>query len=98
MHVAHEPLLSSFLKSIVILRDKEDNKLNVENIDQIGGPFQPGEYLDFDINSDKSGQEHVKIVLRGKTYEVDMDKLREMAQEGKCESYKGRTIKQDYTK
>lgn len=96
MHLAHEPLLSSFLKSVIILRDQEGNKVSFDNIDQIGGPFQPGENFDIEFSRDDKGQEHLSIKVRGKTYEVDREKIKEMAEKNKLRAYKGRVIKQDY--
>lgn len=94
-HITHDIVIADFLRKVAILKDKENRRIEVKNLDIIGGYIKPLEGFIFEIYLDDKGSEHLKIIFRGKEYEVDKEKLKELVDKFKREPYKGRTTKQN---
>ena len=71
-HGTHETLTESLLKRIIITKE---NKIGFDNIEEIGGGLQYAEPINFILDKDKT----YKVEMRNKIYEVDMDRLENLA-------------------
>jgi len=77
----HGPKLECLLKYVL---KKEDGSVGVQDLDEIGGSFKPGESMDFDIQRDEHGElKPLTVQFRGETYEVDMETLKQLQDEYK---------------
>lgn len=94
-HITHDVVMSSFLKEAVILRDKEGKPQSVNYIEQIDGMFQPNEGFEIEIYVDEHGKESLRLLIKGREYEIDRKKIEAMAEEAKKEGYRGRTKTQN---
>lgn len=73
-NLTHGPKPDAFLKEVMM----KDGKRGFEKLEEIGGMFQPGEDVEFDVKRDAQGQASVKISFRGKEYGVDTQRLEEL--------------------
>ncbi|MCI0618752.1 histidine phosphatase family protein [bacterium] len=64
----------------VLLRTEDDTKISgFQNLAEIGGALRFAEMIDFEIKTDNDGGVLLKINFRGKKYDVDVDKLHQLA-------------------
>lgn len=73
-NLTHGPKPDAFLKEVMV----REGKRGFDRLEDIGGMFQPGEEMEFDVKRDAQGQASVKIHLRGQEYAVDMARLEEL--------------------
>src|SRR3989338_5629982 len=95
-HITHDTVIGDFLRKVAIFRNENGQKIEDINFDKLGGPINFLEGFSFVVNIDKEGQEHFKIIFRGKELEVDENKFKELVNFYKEEPHKGRVSKQDY--
>lgn len=96
MHVTHDIVIGDFLRKVAILKDEKGERVNLDNLDAVGGSIKPLEGFNFKIYSDKEGKKDIKILFRHKELGIDKERLQELADKYKQEPYKGRTTSQDY--
>ena len=70
-NLTHGPKLEALLKEILV----HEGQAGFKRLEEIGGMVQPGENIDFDIRRDETGQESIKLKLRGHEYDIDMAAL-----------------------
>ena len=64
----------------VLLRTENDKKISgFQNLAEIGGALRFAETIDFEIKTGNDGNMALKINFRGKNYDVDVDKLHQLA-------------------
>jgi len=64
----------------VLLRTEDDKKISgFQNLAEIGGALRFAEMIDFEIKTDNDGNTVLKINFRGKNYDVDVNKLHQLA-------------------
>lgn len=81
MAVTHGPKIESFVREVIV-RDVGGKQVKgFEQLDEIGGMFEPGEGPEFKIDRDEDGNESIKMVLRGKEYDVDTAALQQLSDE-----------------
>ena len=95
-HITHDTVIGDFLRKVAIFRNENGQKIEDINFDNLGGSINFLEGFSFVVNIDKEGQEHFKIIFRGKELEVDENKFKELVNFYKEEPHKGRVSKQDY--
>lgn len=80
INITHEFNLAAFLHE-VILRPKEDGttQRGFDDVKDIGGPFESTEGFEIIVKTDGNSQLATSLLLRGKEYEIDDDRLRELA-------------------
>lgn len=78
----HGPRLETMLK--FVLR-QPDGKLGFDKLEEIGGPFQPGENFDLDVQRDEKGELKPVEVLRGgkKLGTLDLGAVKQLVEEYK---------------
>jgi|GEM_PF-2653096 len=104
LNIAHDVLIADFLKKVLVVRDGDNNRINTDSsdaldkfFDTIGGPINYLEGFDFKIYSPQKGAEKtIKIILRGKEYDVDESKFNDLVQKANLNLHKGRGDKQDW--
>jgi len=95
-HITHDMVIGDFLRKVAIFRDEDGQRIEKINFDNLGGAINFLEGFSFVVNIDGEGQEHLKIIFRGKELEVDEKKFKELTNSYKEEPHKGRVTKQDY--
>jgi len=76
----HQGLPEALLKEVLI-RQKDDQKvIGFEKLEDIGGALKFSEGMEFLIKIDELGNKILKLNFRGQIYDIDMDKLNELAQ------------------
>jgi len=76
----HQGLPEALLKEVLV-RQKDDQELiGFEKLEDIGGALKFTESMEFLIKIDEHGNKILKLNFRGQTYDIDMDKLNELAQ------------------
>lgn len=95
-HISHDWLVSDFLRKVAILKDEEGNRIDLENLDAIGGPIKFLEGFNFKTYIDENGAKHLKIIFREREFEINEEKFKDLVQKFKEEPYKGRDDKQDW--
>ena len=64
----------------VLLRTEGDKKVSgFQNLAEIGGALRFAEMIDFEIKTNNDGSIVLKINFRGKSYDVDVNKLHQLA-------------------
>jgi bisphosphoglycerate-dependent phosphoglycerate mutase len=76
LNVTHGPKLEPFLQRILIMPDGE---LGFKSVQEIGGSMNPGEGPKFLSSTDNNKKQTVKLELRGQRYQLDLEKLKELA-------------------
>jgi hypothetical protein len=66
----HGPNLEPFLREVMV---------GFKSLEEIGGALNPGEGFKFISKTDGSGNQTVKLLLRGQEYDVDMERLGQLA-------------------
>jgi len=74
----HGPKLEPFLQRAMI---SEDGSRGFKRLEEIGGSVNPGESFLVPVDRDGQGNLTVKLTFRGKDYKLDLEKVREMANE-----------------
>lgn len=75
----HQGLPEALLKEILI-REKDDQKIiGFDKLEDIGGALKFTEGMEFLIKVDEQGNKSLKLNFRGQTYDLEMDKLNELA-------------------
>ncbi|PIR57311.1 MAG: hypothetical protein COU72_01595 [Parcubacteria group bacterium CG10_big_fil_rev_8_21_14_0_10_41_35] len=77
----HQGFPEALLKEILIRQEGDKKILGFEELEEIGGALRPTEGMEFSIKTDEDGNKLVKLQFRGKTYDLDMDKLVALAEE-----------------
>jgi hypothetical protein len=98
LHITHDVVIGDFLRKVAIVKDKEGKRIDIKDLDILGGNIKPLEGFEFQIYLDQEGEKHLKINFRGNEFEVDEEKLSDLANKFKEEPHKGRTTKQDWKK
>ena len=75
----HQVLPESLLKEVMIRYVRGEKVIGFDSIKEIGGALGYAEPVDFKIKRDKKGDYDVKLDFRGKEYEVDMNRLNQLA-------------------
>jgi hypothetical protein len=79
-NITHGPKLEPFLQQILI---NENGEKGFESLEEIGGALNPGESFEFDVQIDKEGNKVVKLKLKGKVYNIDLEEIEKLYQEYK---------------
>jgi len=74
-NLTHGPKPDALLSEIML---QKDGTRGFEKLEEIGGAFNAGEGVVFDINRDSDGEVSLKIKFRGEEYGVDMNRLDEL--------------------
>lgn len=84
LNVSHKGTLEPFLKQ-VLLRQVEDESGKIKTVrgfdklEEIGGGMKTVESWDLLVKTDEHGNKNVKVGLRGNEYDIDMEKMKELA-------------------
>lgn len=76
----HQGLPEALLKEV--LKRKIDDKKEIigfDNLEEIGGALKFAESMEFLIKTDEQGNKSLRLNFRGQTYDLEMDKLSELA-------------------
>lgn len=76
LHVSHRAIMEPFLVSGVLI--SQDNGQRVTDIKELGGAMNLLEGWKSTTETDENGVKRLIVKLRGKSYDVDMEMLREM--------------------
>ncbi len=79
-HKTHGPNPDALLREIMV---RENGRVGFDDVKEIGGAIKPGETVKFIINVDEQGNKTIKLKFRDKVYDVDEDKIKELAEEYK---------------
>jgi len=74
-NLTHGPKPDALLKEVIL---QKDGTRGFKKLEEIGGAFNAGEEVVFDINRDSDGELSLKIKFRGEEYDVDMNRLDEL--------------------
>lgn len=75
----HQSLPEALLKEILI-QQKDDKKIiGFDKLEDIGGALKFTESMEFLIKVDEKGNKTLKLNFRGQTYDLEMNKLNELA-------------------
>lgn len=66
----HGPNLEPFLREVMV---------GFKSLEELGGALNPGEGFKFISKTDDSGNQTVKLLLRGQEYDVNMERLQQLA-------------------
>ncbi|MDO8489974.1 MAG: hypothetical protein Q7S47_00985, partial [bacterium] len=80
-NMTHAPITDALLREVLIL--KKGAKPGFKNVSEMGGALKPMEGYEFDVRTNTKGEMTVKLLLRGKQYDIDLDKLKDLAKYGK---------------
>ena len=79
-NITHGPNAECLLKYVI----RNDKKSGFNDVAEIGGAFKPGENVDFNIERAENGAlKPIKINLRGREYDFDMDEFNKLLEEYK---------------
>lgn len=83
LNVSHKGTLEPFLKEVMLRRVKDEGgEENIvrgfKDIQEIGGGMRPAESWELNVKTDESGNKDVKLSLRNRDYDLDMDRLNEL--------------------
>jgi len=98
IHTTHDVVIGDFLRKAAILKDEGGGRIDLGNLDVVGGPIKYLEGFDLEIYLDEEGKEHLKIIFRDREFEVDAEKLGSLVNKYREAPYKGRKDKQDWKK
>jgi broad specificity phosphatase PhoE len=84
LNTSHKGTLEPFLKKTLIRKTtdeagKETTVRGFDEIEEIGGGMRPSESWELDVTTDENGEKTVKLNLRGKTYDLDLDRVEELS-------------------
>lgn len=71
----HLGLAESLLKETLVRDVDGEKKIGFQSVSEIGGGLNTTEEIDFHITTDEKENNLVKVNLRGKEYDVDLDKV-----------------------
>lgn len=77
----HQGFPEALLKEILIRQEGNKTILGFEKLEEIGGALRPTEGMEFAIKTDESGNKIINLNFRGKQYDLDINKLAELAEE-----------------
>lgn len=83
LSATHDYVLAAFLKEVMIREQGGTSVRGYESVKDIGGPLGYTESFNVKIRTNESGGKAVKLVFRGKDYDMDMDRLQELVEIGK---------------
>lgn len=79
-NITHGPKLEPFLQQVLI---QDNGEKGFKSLEEIGGALNPGESFNFEVDIDENGKKNVKLNLKGKAYEVDLEEIEKLYQEYK---------------
>lgn len=79
--ITHGPKIEPFIREIIIREEGGKIVQGFDRLEEIGGSFKPGEGPKFLIHRDENGNETIRMLLRGKEYGVDTERLRQLSEE-----------------
>ncbi|TSC79329.1 MAG: Uncharacterized protein G01um101418_995 [Parcubacteria group bacterium Gr01-1014_18] len=74
-----QALPEALLKEVLLRTENDKQVAGFQNLAEIGGALRFAEMIDFEIKTDNNGEIVLKINFRGKSYDVDVDKLQRLA-------------------
>lgn len=98
MNITHDIVMGDFLRKVVILNDHNRNRVDIKDLDALGGAINYLEGFELEIYIDENGEKHLKIIFRDKEFEADEKKISELAGKFKEKPYKGRETTENYKK
>ena len=75
----HQGLPEALLKEILIQQKDDQQIVGFDKLEDIGGALKFTEGMEFLIKTDKQGNKFLKLNFRGQAYDLDMNKLDELA-------------------
>ncbi len=75
----HQGLPEALLKEILIRKKDNETIIGFDKLEDIGGALKFTEGMEFLIKTDEQGNKSLKLNFRGQTYDLEMDKLDELA-------------------
>jgi broad specificity phosphatase PhoE len=75
----HQGLPEALLKEILIRQKDDKTIIGFDKLEDIGGALKFTEGMEFLIKVDEQGNKSLKLNFRGQTYDLEMDKLNELA-------------------
>lgn len=93
----HQALPEALLKEVLIREQGSEKIVGFEKLEEIGGALKLTEGMEFEINVDAVGQKTIKLHLRGREYDIDLEKLNKLAEsyEAKKRESGGKVEKND---
>lgn len=89
LNVTHDFNIASFLKEVMVLARKEDDEpVKFEKIEKIGGGIGYNESFEVLTETDAQGNKTIKLIFRGKEYELDTKRLAELVEIAKKFDFK----------
>lgn len=82
LSIGHKTSTEPLLKYCLVQEENGNKKVGFDKLEEIGGGLQTMEDWTLVARNDAEGNKNLKIILRGKEYDLDMDKLKEMAKHG----------------
>lgn len=79
INVTHQGLPEALLKEILIQQKDDQKIIGFDKLEDIGGALKFTEGMEFLIKTDEQGNKSLKLNFRGQTYDLEMDKLGELA-------------------
>lgn len=76
----HQALPEALLKEVLIREQGGEKIVGFDKLEEIGGALKLTEGMEFDINVDAIGQKTIKLHLRGREYDIDLEKLNKLAE------------------
>ncbi|MDO9399446.1 MAG: histidine phosphatase family protein [bacterium] len=69
-----------------VLKRKTDNKevVGFDDVDEIGGALKFTEGMEFIVKTEEQGDKKLTVNFRGQEYDIDMEKLKELAESYVC--------------
>ena len=81
VNATHDFNIAAFLKEVMVLSRKEDGQpVKFEKIEEIGGGIGYNESFEVLTETDSQGNKTIKLIFRGKEYELDTKRLFELVE------------------
>lgn len=95
-HITHDTVIGDFIRKVAIFRNEKGERIKDIDFNTMGGHINFLEGFEFVVRLDENGEEHCKIVFRGKELEIDEKKFSDLVNYFKKNPYEGRTTRQNY--
>lgn len=79
INITHQSLPEALLKEILVRQEGGEKKIGFSTLVEIGGPLKLGEPMEFIIKADSQGNKTIHLYFRGKIFDIDLDKLNNLA-------------------
>lgn len=84
----HQALPEALLKEILIREQGDEKIVGFDKLEEIGGALKLTEGMEFEIKVDAVGQKTIKLHLRGREYDIDLEKLNKLAESYEAKKHK----------